>query len=402
MATIKVKLRASSIAGKAGTVYYQVTHRRVIRQITTNIHILPEYWDRERQCLKRQGAETEIVQSRIQRDISVLSTIIKSLDNIGKPYTTENIVHRFRMPEKTATILSFMKEQIDLLHQYNRLGTAKNYEYARTCFARFLGNHDIPIAAMTEQLINRFNASLLQRGVVRNTLSFYMRILRAAYNKAVRTGLVEQTYPFKNVYTGIDRTRKRAVDVHIIAKFIGIDLTHTASLALARDLFLFSFYTRGMAFVDMVFLKRENIRAGMIHYIRRKTGQEIVIRVEPEIQRIIDRYARSERPYIFPILKSENPEEQYAEYRIALSYYNRLLKRISDKLGIQQRLSFYTARHSWATMARDCHVPISVISAGMGHTSERTTQIYLMSLENSLIDNANRGILSKLKRLYSL
>ena len=298
-------------------------------------------------------------------------------------------------------ILAFMQEQIDLLRLCNRLGTAQNYTNALHRFARFLGG-DIPVAAVTEELIERFNADLSQRGVVRNTVSFYMRILRSVYNKAVRNGLVEQTAPFKNVYTGIDRTRKRAVGESVIARFIGLDLSRSAPLSLARDLFLFSFYTRGMAFVDMVYLRRENICDGMIHYVRRKTGQEIMIRVEPEIQRIIERYADGKRPYVFPILKDENPEKTYAEYRVAVSYYNRLLKRLCTPAGVLQRLSFYTARHSWATAARNHQVPISVISAGMGHTSERTTQIYLTLLENSLIDNANKGILESLRCTLSM
>ena len=179
-------------------------------------------------------------------------------------------------------------------------------------------------------------------------------------------------------------------------------MSRSAPLSLARDLFLFSFYTRGMSFVDMAYLRRGHIRDGRIRYVRRKTGQEIVIRVEPEMQRIIERYADGERPYVFPVLKSENPEKAYAEYRTALTYYNRLLKRLCTLAGIPQRLSFYTARHSWATAARNHQVPVSVISAGMGHTSERTTQIYLTMLENSLIDNANRGILESLRCIVSL
>ena len=85
-----------------------------------------------------------------------------------------------------------------------------------------------------------------------------------------------------------------------------------------------------------------------------------------------------------------------------MNYYNSQLKRLSQMLGLQQGLSFYAARHSWATLARDCNVPLPVISAGMGHTSERTTRIYLASLENSLIDNANKGILERINNMYSV
>lgn len=396
MATIKVKLRQSSVVGKVGTIYYQVTHRRVSRQITTNIRLLPEHWDNDRECIPPSDFEADLYQSRINGEVSMLRAIIGSLDKTGMPYTAEDIVRMFHSSEKSVSIFVFIKKQIESLRLDNRLGTAKNYEHALACFTRFLGG-DIPIFAITELLIEQFNAYLVSRGVVRNTISFYMRTLRAVYNKAVRKGLVEQTFPFKNVYTGIDRTRKQAVEESIIARFAGLDLSFSASLSLTRDLFLFSFYTRGMSFVDMAYLKCGNVRNGMIRYIRRKTRQELVIRMEPDMQVIIERYVDKKRPYIFPIIRNDDPEEAYKEYRRASTYCNRLLKRLCHLAGVQQRLSFYTARHSWATAARNHRVPVSVISAGMGHTSERTTQIYLAMMENSLIDDANKEILEALR-----
>ena len=123
--------------------------------------------------------------------------------------------------------------------------------------------------------------------------------------------------------------------------------------------------------------------------------------MEPCIKAIIDRYEERVRhlPYVFPILKTEEPEGAYKQYTIAINYYNRLLKRLSDMLGLDRGFSSYTPRHSWATVARDRNIPISVISAGMGHASEQTTQIYLAMLENSVIDSANRKIIASLEAI---
>ena len=148
-----------------------------------------------------------------------------------------------------------------------------------------------------------------------------------------------------------------------------------------------------MAFVDIAYLKRSNLQNGVIYYARRKTGQLLSIRVEPCIQRIIDRYANINSPYLFPILTSTEAAVAYKEYCRALNTHNRLLGRLSKMLGCGCKLTSYTSRHSWATVARNHNVPVSVISQGMGHTSEHTTQIYLAMLENSVIDEANRGIL---------
>ena len=241
-----------------------------------------------------------------------------------------------------------------------------------------------------------YNAFLVQRGLVRNSVSFYMRVMRAIYNKAVRQRLVEQQSPFVDVYTGIDHTRKRAVSESLIAELYRLKLEPDSALAMCRDLFIFSYCTRGMAFIDIAYLKRSNIQNGVICYARRKTGQLLKIKIEPSIQRIIDRYADPNRPYIFPILRTMDVAESYEQYQYALNTHNRLLGRLSKILGCV-RLTSYTARHSWATAARNHNVPISVISQGMGHTSERTTQIYLTMLENSVIDEANRGIIGLLE-----
>lgn len=295
---------------------------------------------------------------------------------------------------------AFMGARIQFLLDCNRIGTARNYRSVLTRLDTYLAGRSLSFPEVTAGFVEQYGAYLQGRGLVKNSVSFHMRILRAVYNLAVRQGLAVQAFPFRNVYTGVDSTRKRAVDKKRIAALAGLDLSRSAPLALTRDLFLFSLYTRGMAFVDMAFLKRENICGDTLVYVRRKTGQTLCVRIEPCIRKIIDHYAGRGRVYVFPILKSEEGEAAYSQYRVAMAYYNRLLKRLSSMLGLEQGLSFYAARHSWATIARDNNVPLSVISAGMGHTSERTTRIYLRSLENSLIDNANRGILRKLKCVY--
>ena len=312
------------------------------------------------------------------------------------------VAARFRTPKERTSVVRFMSEQIDFLTDCNRLGTAINYRTVLKCLCGFLNGSDLSFRELTAPFVERYNEHLQRKGLVKNSVSFHMRILRAVYNKAARRGLTEQTHPFRNVYTGVDRTRKRAVDKGILARLTALELSCSGPLSLTRDLFLFSLYTRGMSFVDMAFLTRDNLTDGAIRYIRRKTKQPLCIRIEPCIQQIIDRYADADSCYIFPILKSEDAAAAYAQYRVAMTYYNRLLKRLSQMLGIQQGLSFYAARHSWATIARDNNVPVSVISAGMGHSSERTTRIYLTSLENSLIDNANRLILNTLNLAPSL
>ena len=396
MATIKVKLRPSSVVGRAGTVYYQVTHRRATQQVTPNIRLQPDEWDAIGEQVVVSVADKSIIQNRIDSDTALLRRIVKDLDSSGVTYSVGDIIKRYKSPECHVSVLDFMKNQIRLMRNANRLGTALNYEKTMKNFAEFLGGVNLPFSAMTEQIIADYNAFLVQRGMVRNSISFYMRIMRAVYNKAVRQKLVEQSHPFTEVYTGIDRTRKRAVSESVISQLYKLNLAEGTPLALARDIFIFSYCTRGMAFVDIAYLKKENIQNGVICYARRKTGQLLSVRIEPSIQRIIDRYSSALSPYVFPILTSTDTKEAYEEYQVAINNHNRQLRRLSKMLPAGCKLTSYTSRHSWATAARNHNVPISVISAGMGHTSEQTTQIYLTMLENSVIDDANQGLIRSL------
>lgn len=311
--------------------------------------------------------------------------------------TVKTKQRRKSMAEKgTVKVLEFMENQICMMRNANRLGTAYNYEKTKKNLTEFLEGVDIPFTKVDEQFISEYNAFLIRRGMVRNSISFYMRILRAVYNKAVRQRVVAPGNPFVDVYTGVDKTHKRAVSESVISQLYKLDLFSGTQLAMARDIFIFSYCTRGMAFVDIAYLKKDNIQNGVICYARRKTGQHLSIRLEPAIKKIIERYSCYTSSYVFPILTTSEPKQAYEEYRLAINNYNRLLRKLAEMLPSGCKLTSYTSRHSWATAARNHNVPISVISAGMGHTSEQTTQIYLKSIEDNEIDDANASLIEML------
>ena len=398
MATVKVKLRPSTVPGKAGTIYYQLTHLRQVKQITTKIHLHPKNWDSNNTQIIFTDSTSYLLQCKIDRDLDRLKKIICKMDTECANYTVNEIIEKFHQTNSDYTITDFFTKQIQKLKNDNRRGTARNYNKTLKSLKAFMKNTDSTFNIVTEQFVESYNTFLIQRGVVRNTISFYMRIFRSVYNKAVAQKIVEQTFPFKNVYTGVDKTRKRAVTETVISQLLSIDLKKSKALQFARDLFIFSFYTRGMAFVDIVFLKKSNIQNGYITYVRHKTGQELTIKIETKLQNIINRYEKKDSPYVFPILNTEDENKAYSQYEIALNYYNRQLKRLSNFLEPNINLSSYTPRHTWATTARNKNVPLSIISAGMGHSSERTTLIYLTKIENSVIDEVNKTIIDSIKQ----
>ncbi len=397
MASIKLKFRPSTQEGKEGVLYYQVIHDRIVRQLKTDMHIFSDEWnERKSELAIRNNDRMDVLVSyreQIVRDMRRLEQIASKLE-AEHNCSADAIVKRFVESSDEAYFFSFMESIIAQLRKLNKARTTETYTSTLSSFMKFRNGKDLPHDEITSDLMMEYEAWLKGREISMNTISFYMRILRAVYNRAVERGLTENRNPFKHVYTGIDKTVKRALSWENIKRIKVLDLNGKPSLDLARNIFLFSFYTRGMSFVDIAYLRKKDLQNGTLTYRRRKTGQQLFIKWAKCMQEIIDKYPVNDTPYLLPIIKKEGNER--SQYRNALHTINDNLKKVAELAGLQTNLTLYAARHSWASIAKSRNIPISVISEGMGHDSESTTQIYLASLDNSLIDKANEMILKNL------
>lgn len=399
MASIKVKHRPSTQEGKEGTVYYQVIQNRVIRQIKTDYRIFADEWNEKTATLTfpfiSHYNKLKLIKERIDWDIKRLENIIARLDNKRVKYTADDVVSTFCKQADGQSFFNFMRGVIARLIQMDKHGTSKTYSATLKSFMAFREGKDLLFDELDSDLMQLYEAYLHGRGITDNSSSFYMRILRAVYNRAVEKELTTQSFPFKHVYTGISKTIKRAIPFKTIKQIKNLDLTLNPTLEFARDMFLFSFYTRGMSFIDMAYLKKKDLNNGVLTYRRRKTKQQLFIKWEKCMQEIVDKYeANQDNPYLLPILKY--PNESRSQYKNTLSRINKHLKEIAKQVNISMPLTLYVARHSWASIAKSKNIPLSVISEGMGHDSETTTQIYLASLDNAVVDKANAQILKDL------
>lgn len=404
MTRIKIKLRLSTVSGRPGTVYYQISRKKEVKQITTNIRLLPEEWDASAGCVCKSsfwgGNRLSAIQHRIDREVGQLRQIIRSLELSGEDFSARTVVEYFCSSRKVVSVLSYGQHLISRLTEKGKLGSARNLRCTLSSFADFLHGKDIALSMLDEVVVGEYADWLAKRGITSNSSSFYMRNLRSVYNRAVREEGIEQTFPFRYVYTGIDKTAKRSVDEKVIIRLKGLELNDISGLGFARDLFLFSYCTRGMSFVDMAYLRHKDIRNGYICYKRKKTGRPLSIRIEQIVQEIINRYQKRTTGscYLFPILHTEDDEQSYKQYQTGLRYYNKQLKKLASLLGENIVLTSYTSRHTWASTARKHNIPVAVISDGMGHTSEKTTLIYLSSIDTSVIDRANAELVSLLNK----
>ena len=398
MATVKVKFRASSKPGKEGTLFFQVIHSRVTRQIATGYKIFEHEWDTagseiiltDNEPLRHDYLLS--VKEALATESSKLRGIIAHLDKTGNNYSVEKIVELSNEPKNDDGFITFAQRLISQLKQIGKKRTADTYTTVLSSFKRFREEQALPLDNVDSALMMEYETWLKENGICKNTVSFYMRNLRAIYNRAVEKELTAQRFPFKYVYTGIDKTVKRAVPIKVIRQIKELDLTLSPLLDYARDLFMFSFYTRGMSFVDMSYLKKKDLQNGILTYRRQKTNQQLSIKWEQPMQDIIDKYDTASSPYLLPIIRDMDRDKR-KQYKNASHLVNNKLKKIGEQLGLGIPLTSYVARHTWASIAKSKNIPVSTISEALGHDSETTTRIYLTSLDTSSVDKANSIVL---------
>lgn len=296
----------------------------------------------------------------------------------------------------TDSLNTFTEQLILELSDAGRHSTARSYRSAVRKLCAFLGTNDLPFSEITEPMLKRFEDHLFSVGRKDNTVSLYFRMLRSVCNRAEERGLY--TFPkglFNNVFTGTDTSEKRAVLPSIIRKVRDADLSNQPALEMSRDLFLLSFYLRGMPFVDLVHLRPSDFKNGIIRYRRSKTGRPLVVSVEEVAEEIFHKYIPHAHgsPYLLPVLTEEG-KTGYRQYQSALRLYNIHLGKLSHLLGLKVPLTSYVARHSWATAAYHDGIPVSVISESLGHSSEKVTYNYLESFDYQSLGKANRQVLS--------
>lgn len=410
MSSIKVKFRPSSVPGKEGTIYYRILHARKPRQLHTDYHLFPHEWDEQASSPIISSKADRLfhlhaIKSRIRRDIERLTKIIRDYELHNYTFTADDIIEEFHRHKTDYTLVNFMENRICKLSQNGKLRTAETYRAALNSFRRFLQEwsreqpaenmEDIMLDCITAEVMEAYEGWQRKRGIALNTISFYTRILRAVYNRAAEDGIIENLNPFRHVYTGVDKTVKRALPISVIKKLKHLDLSAFPTLDYARDIFMLSFYLRGMSFIDMSFMRKTDLTNGYVTYRRRKTGQSLTIAWTKDMQKILDKYPENDSDYLLPIIRHRDVNERVV-YRNKAYNINRHLKSIASKLGINTRLTLYVARHSWASAAKAKGIPLPVISEGMGHDSETTTRIYLASLDTSIVDQANSLILDSL------
>jgi integrase len=378
----------------------RIIHRKQTRYITTEYSISDDDWDDEAQSVKPTCKKYRN-NTRVNNHLHTI--LITAADAITKLQSTRNIsemsINDVRASlETTTTSVSFKDFTEKIIKEFKlakKLGNAGVYEQALNFLERNSNRKNLTFDDINFQLLKSLEAKFLSEDNSLNGLSFYLRTIRAIYNRAIKEGVASRdNYPFTSYSIKETKTRKRAIrktDMDNIKKAVyesGSIRWHV------RNLFLFSFYNRGMNFADMAKLRISDIEGDRITYKRAKTGKPLSIKISDASRVILNNYVegKSGDDFVFPILKRDTPELQMMDLYNERRNFNNYLKKIGEELEIEGHLTSYVARHSWATIAKDMNVPVSVISEGLGHADIKTTQIYLDSFDDDVLDEANKLI----------
>lgn len=400
MTSIKARLNRSRMS-KDGSypLVIQIIYGRMKREFYTPFRLKETEFDNLRekavtdQRSKTRAARVREINAYIIYIKEEFRKVVHSLAEHGE-YTAADVISNFRMRNDRSNFFVYAEAKVAELRQTGRHSTAANYANAVNAFGRFLGSPALSFDDITKQTIENFMIfQSRQQGNSPNTVVCYVKQLHAIYNKAADDGYVHTADdPFEKIKLKGSKTLKRAISVKEICKVAGLSLAGQHPLKqLARDLFLFSLSTRGMAFVDMCYLRKENIQGNMLVYRRHKTNQLLYVKIEPPLKALLRKYSDDNSPYLLPMLRGD---DSYENYRYMQRRLNKRIREIGEELGFDFPLTFYVARHTWATLAHEKGFPVSVISEGMGHTSEKTTHIYLASLNHQIIDKANKAVMN--------
>lgn len=318
--------------------------------------------------------------------------MIAGFEAEGFRYTVQDVANAFNDSRTAEGVVWFMRRLIEEMRKIGKRSAVKRFKATLNSILRYTQGNEVDWKDVTPTFILGYEEFLMKCGLCRNSTSFYMRNLRTIFNRATEQNFKTAHNLFKHVYMGVDKTVKRAVALDTIRRIRDIDLSAHPSLDFARKVFMFAFYTRGMSFIDIAFLKKKDISNGVLTYSRSKTKQHLSVRIEPATRNLIDSFGNNETSFLLPIITDEygDYERQYenAYYRV-----NRNIRKVGEMLGLETKLTLYVARHAWASIAHSNNVSVSTISKAMGHDSERTTIIYLQSLDSSSVDKANGDII---------
>jgi len=397
MSSIKIVLRKKGLSDGTYPICLRVTKDRKTKYFSTIFKSSEKEWDAASGCFNQKNSNY-IQNNRLLLKIKARALkVYADLDFEKEYFNLDDFSRRFRIDKNPANdyVFPFWEEIIAEMKLAGRMGNARLYNETLKSIRRFTDFKKLRFIDINNTFLNKYEAWLRSRGGADGGISIKQRTLRALYNKAIERNIIKDVnHPFKTYKISKLKGRgiKKALNFEQVSKIIHFDTHKNLNLRDARNYFVFSFYTRGMNFADMMVLEWNDIDIKTVSYIRNKTKGRFVITILPPVQEILDYYKEHSLPtkYVFPILLKDGltPAQIEDRKKKTLAKYNRDLKEIAKLCEINKPLSSYVARHSFANCLKQKGVATDVIGESLGHKDLATTQVYLKDLGSSVLDEA--------------
>ena len=377
----------------------RIIQNRQTKYVSLGVNINPKFWDIKKNEPKRNCPNREAIQRLIIEKMKEYTDKIIDLKVEKREFTAKTLVEKIKNTHSCKTVGEIFLQQIEQLKRENRIGYALSHTQVYNSLIEFNKHLDIYFSDIDVQWLRKYETWLKGQNLAYNTIGIRFRTLRTVYNIAIKEGYVKaEFYPFKDYKVSKlhENTPKRAIVKDNVIKVMNHKepVSNSSYNQLAIDLFTFSYLMGGINFTDMARLTGENIMDEQLVYRRKKTRKLIPLPIHPKAMEIMNKY-KSDNPYIFPILSSFHKTEQQKLNRIhkVIGKVNACLKTLGNELELDKKLTTYVARHSYATTLKRAGVSTSLICDALGHSSERVTQIYLDSFENTQLKAAMKNLL---------
>lgn len=397
MASIKMVLRKKQLKSCTYPICLRITKDRKTKFFKTLFNAQISDWDSNSGTFKNN---TKFIQENrlLQKIKTKAFHVCSQLQIENEHYTLYDFEKAFRFKSNPVAnnFFSFWESLIEDMITAGRTGNAKANREGYKALKKFNAGTNLRFNEINYAYLSKFENHLRSRGGTSGGISVRMRSIRTVFNVAIaRDRISSEIYPFHKYKISKlkSRSNKKALDISEVNRIFDMDMTDHLNLVDSRNYFLFSFYTRGMNFADMLKLKWEDVKSDSISYTRSKTKGNFNIKILPPVQKILDYYRANSfgTQYVFPILLKDGMTPVQIEYRKAktLTKFNRDLKEIAAICEIDKPVTSYVARHSFANCLKQKGVATDIISESMGHQNLAVTQAYLKELDSSVLDDAN-------------
>lgn len=388
---------------------FRLSHLKETKLIKTEFELFEDEWNASKKEVKKLSNSKQI-NFELEQKLSKIRTFLFQEESKMYHYSASELGEKikfllagkneFNENLQSGLLLEYTNIIVERTLLAGKYKTAMWYKYAIQYFIAYCGMKDIPMINIDVTLLHNYTAYCLGKKLSKNTISVRLRAIRSILNKARREGekyLPNNHKPFENFTIPSQKTPKRAISKETLQKLRDFELEEDDPHFNYKNYFLFAFNTRGMNFIDLAKLKMNQVAQGRLKYVRSKTGKHFDLKLTEEAIDILEHYNSFKNPndYIFPILPKNIPNDENAISKAtedALRLYNRNLQRLAKRIGIEERLTSYVARHSWATAARKIGVSIDLISESLGHSDLRVTEVYLEGFENEVLDEVNEKV----------